>query len=226
MKIGVLITGDPPPELDGAGGYDQFFARLLGEDRFEYQAWRVLENEFPASTQDADGWLITGSKHGAYEDHSWIAPLEAFVRDVYSEGRPMIGVCFGHQIIAQALGGTVEKFDGGWSIGHTDYEIDGEPMSLNAWHQDQVTVRPDSAKNVGSSNFCENAALLYGDHIWTIQPHPEFNADYIKGLIDIRSKGVVPPEIVAGARSKLDQLDDGAKIGAFMAQFFERERTK
>ena len=67
---------------------------------------------FPEGIHDADGWLITGSRHGAYEDHPWIPPLEEFIRDAYAAQVPLVGICFGHQIIAQAMGGKVEKYQG------------------------------------------------------------------------------------------------------------------
>ena len=111
--------------------------------------------------QDADGWLISGSKHGAYEDHAFIPPLEDLIREIADQGLPLVGVCFGHQIIAQALGGKVEKFDAGWAVGRQTYEIDGDEYQLNAWHQDQVTRLPESATRVGTSAFCENAMLYY-----------------------------------------------------------------
>ncbi|MFT7439613.1 MAG: GMP synthase-like glutamine amidotransferase, partial [Sulfitobacter sp.] len=129
-----------------------------------------------------------------------------------------------HQIIAQALGGKVEKFGGGWSVGRTEYTVNGQPMALNAWHQDQVTALPKGAKVVGSSDFCANAALLYDDQIWTIQPHPEFSADFIDGLIRTRGKGVVPDDQLAAATTRLDAPTNNADIAAYIADFFKKER--
>jgi len=154
MKIGILRTGHSPDGMiDSHGNYDTMFERLLEGHDFTFETFSVVDGEFPAGPQDADGWLITGSKHGAYEDHAWISPLEDLIRAIHAADKPLIGVCFGHQIIAQALGGKVEKFAGGWSVGRTDYTLDGAPIALNAWHQDQVVVLPQSARVVGQSDF-------------------------------------------------------------------------
>jgi len=224
MKIGILRTGHSPDGLkESLGNYDQMFEKLLAGHDFTYQTFSVVDGNFPAGPQDADGWLITGSKHGAYEDHDWIAPLEGLIRDIHTSGKPMVGVCFGHQIIAQALGGTVEKFDGGWSVGRTEYTMDGRIVALNAWHQDQVTTLPEGARVVGSSDFCANAMLAYGDTIWTLQPHPEFGADFIDGLIKTRGKGVVPDAQLEAASATLTTPTDNATIADQMAQFFKRK---
>lgn len=225
MKIGILITGHPPEELIANGSYDGYFRRLLGDEGFTYEAWALIEGEMPQSVQDADGWLITGSKHGAYESHAWIPPLEQFIRDCYEASVPMIGVCFGHQIIAQAMGGKVEKFTGGWSVGQVEYDFGDEVLSVNAWHQDQVVSRPENAQVIASTDFCENAALVYDDRIWTIQPHPEYGDDFIAGLIEHRGKGVVPEEQLAGATAKMGQPLDNAKIADQMREFLRKERA-
>ncbi len=173
MKIGILQAGHSPDELrDSVGDYGEMFTRLLDGHGFDFQIFSVVDGEFPAGTQDADGWLITGSKHGVYEDHDWIPPLEELIRDIRDAGQPLVGVCFGHQIIAQALGGRVEKFDGGWSIGRTEYNFGNQKLALNAWHQDQVVEAPEGAEIVASTDFCANAAMMIGDKILTIQPHP------------------------------------------------------
>ena len=192
MKIGILRTGHSPDGMiEALGDYDEMFVRLLDGHGFTFQTFSVMDGEFPSGPQDADGWLITGSKHGAYEDHAWIPPLEELIRDINITGKPMIGVCFGHQIIAQALGGKVEKFAGGWSVGRTEYTMDGRTVALNAWHQDQVTRLP------------------------------EFGPDFIDGLIRTRGKGVVPDDQLAAASAKLSEPLDSSDIATEMAQFFK-----
>lgn len=225
MKIGILQTGHAPETLVGdSGDYDQMFRDLLGGHGFEFETFNVVDMEFPENAAVADGWLITGSRHGAYEDHPWIPPLETLIRDIHIAKQPMIGVCFGHQIIAQALGGKVEKFAGGWAVGRTEYDLDGQTVILNAWHQDQVTQRPADARVLGRNPFCENAVLAYGDTIWTIQPHPEFDTDFLGGLIRTRGRGVVPDDQLIAAEKLLDRPLSSSEIAAQMAAFLKKER--
>ncbi|SHE99228.1 GMP synthase (glutamine-hydrolysing) [Ruegeria intermedia] len=226
MKIGILQTGHAPEPLEkNFGDYDAMFRTLLDGNGFDFVTYAVVDGEFPDGPDDADGWLITGSRHGAYEDHPWIPPLEELIRRIQAAGKPLIGVCFGHQIIAQALGGRVEKFKGGWAIGRTEYDYDGETVSLNAWHQDQVTQRPESARLLGTNPFCENAMLAYGDTIWTVQAHPEYSNDFIRGLMDTRGKGVVPDAQMKDAKAREAAPDDNERIGRLMADFLKKERA-
>ena len=227
MKIGILHAGHFVPELQPElGDYTVLYGRLLnghGHD-FDLETFSVVDMQFPKGADVMDGWLVSGSKHGAYEDHAFIPPLEDFIRAIHASGKPLIGICFGHQIIAQALGGKVEKFDDGWSVGRVEYDMEGQTFALNAWHQDQVVEVPDSAKNVGSSPFCINAALAYGDKIWTMQPHPEFESAAIDGLIRLKGSGVQPDRI-AHAKDQLTAANNNADIGQKMATFFMKERA-
>lgn len=226
MHIGILQTGHSPDGLrDRVGDYGNLFQQLLGGNGFTFDIFSVVDGVFPDGPDVAQGWLITGSRHGAYEDHPWIAPLEELIRAIDAARLPLIGVCFGHQIIAQALGGKVEKFAGGWAVGRTIYDTPNGPLALNAWHQDQVVTRPEGARVLGSSPHCENAILAYGDHIWTVQPHPEFDADFIAGLIAERGGAITPPELLDKARNDLDQPVANAAMAAHMAEFFRKART-
>ncbi|MFN3663952.1 type 1 glutamine amidotransferase [Yoonia sp.] len=225
MKIGILQTGHAPDELrPTTGDFADLFQRLLGGNGFNFVVYNVVDMEFPQAVSDCDGWLITGSKHGAYEDHAFIPPLETLIREIYAADLPLVGICFGHQIIAQALGGKVAKFDGGWAVGRQQYKINGTDYALNAWHQDQVITRPDDATVVGSNDFCTNAALVYGNRIFTVQPHPEFDTPVIDGLLKYRGPGNVPDAQLAQVRDDLDKPVDSPRLAAQIAQFF-KERT-
>lgn len=221
MLIGILQTGQAPDALVGrSGDYPDMFARLLAGQGFEFRTWRVVDMDFPASVHEAGGWLITGSRHGAYEDHPFIPPLEQFIRDAMAAGVPMVGICFGHQIIAQAMGGRVERHAGGWAVGPTAYDFGGETITLNAWHRDQVTQVPPGATVIATNGFCENAALLYAGRALTVQAHPEFRPDFIDGLMRTRGPGLVPDDLMDRARERLTEPIDDAAVARRIADFF------
>ncbi|MEM7722136.1 MAG: type 1 glutamine amidotransferase [Pseudomonadota bacterium] len=217
MILGILQCGHVPEQVrDDEGPYETLYANLVAGHGLTPRTFSVVDGIFPGGPEEADAWLVTGSKHGAYEDHPWIPPLEALLRDIRDSGQPLVGICFGHQIIAQAFGGTVEKFDGGWSIGRQTYRIGGAEAALNAWHQDQIVTLPDGATKLGQSDFCANAVLTYGDRILTMQPHPEFPNSVVEKLLDHRSD-TVPEPLKSQARAALDAPVANALIGDWIA---------
>ena len=225
MKIGILQAGHlAEPIQDSVGGdYDHLYSQMLAPFGIETETWDVVDGVFPDSVDAAEGWLITGSKYGVYDGFDWIAQLEDFTRAAYAAKKPMVGICFGPQLIAQALGGRVEKFDGGWNVGQTSYDWNGTPVSLNAWHQDQVLTAPEGATVEGTSDNCAIAFLDYGHGAFSIQPHPEFEDSEIAQLIDVR-RGVVPDNLLNAAEARLPAANDNAKLAEHIATRLKEAR--
>ena len=220
--IGILKCGAVPEEMqDKHGDYTEMFSDLLGPD-LQYRVFDVENGDVPSQPDDADGWLITGSRHGVYEAHDWIPPLEQFLRDAYAASKPIVGICFGHQILAQALGGKVEKFDGGWSVGQVEYTLDGESETtcVNAMHQDQVIEPPADAETFGSTDFCKHAFLRYKGNAFTMQPHPEFNDSYTYDLIKVRLDRITPPGSAEEALKNFDKALSQKRWGQEIRDFF------
>ena len=221
MRIGILETGEVNPALRPVHGtYPEMFARLLDGHGFEFRTWSVLNGELPRAVDEADGWLITGSRFGAYEDHAWIAPLEGFIREVAAARRPMAGICFGHQIMAQALGGAVARSDKGWGIGRQVYAADGGEVAILASHQDQVMTPPEGAVVTASSAFCTFAGLSYGDWGVSWQAHPEFSVSYARDLLKLRAGASFTHEAAAAALDSLAQPIDSPAVADRIAAFF------
>ena len=225
MRIGILQTGRSPDSIRAVqGDYDDLFRDLFTGQDLTFHIFAVLDGEFPFGPDVADGWLITGSRHSAYEDLPWIAPLEELIRQIYKTDLPMVGICFGHQIIAQALGGTVRKHEGGWAIGPQTYETsDGQMITLNAWHQDQVQSLPNTASVLAGNSFCENAVVRYGDQVLTFQAHPEFTSDFIAALFDAR-RDVLPEHVAHQAETALAEPTQLDQMAGPIRQFFENRR--
>lgn len=233
MKIGILECGHLAEELENKfGPYDAMFATLLAGNGFEFDNFAVVDNQFPQSVEVCDGWLVTGSKHGAYEAHDWIPPLEKFIRNSYASDIPIAGICFGHQIMAQALGGKVIKFPKGWKVGHTKYAMNGSEfdesdrqMELLAMHQDQVVELPPEADVIATSDFCANAGLAYKGNALSFQPHPEFTPEFMRELIEFKMTEGFSKSIGDAAINSIEESNDAAKIATQLAEFFQNAQV-
>jgi len=240
MKIGILETGDVMKEasVPHADYGPMFHAFLTGVDPdITTAAYAVYDDVFPASVHDADGWLISGSKHGVYEPHPWIPKAEKFVRDCVTQSVPLVGICFGHQLIAQALGGVVVKSEKGWGLGATTYEITDKPgwmpeldeTSIRAIHQDQVVELPPEASVFATSEFCTYAGLTYGDperpKAISLQPHPEFSADFVRTVLEVRSGQVIPTDSAQTGIASLNQNVDNAAWARAIVRYFNENRA-
>ena len=214
MKVGILQTGRAPEKLRSThGDYDEMSRVFLGLPHEFVRHYAVLDGHFPDDATDCEAWFITGSKYGVYEDHGWIAPLEAFIRLAYAMNRKMVGVCFGHQIMAQALGGKVEKFEKGFSVGAVDYTLTGpvrnaadgdtQNIRLHAYHQDQIIEPPKDAELTLTSDFCKYAGFAYKDWGLSVQPHPEFSSTYLKDLVASRRGTLLSNALADKATSSL-----------------------
>lgn len=236
MRIAILETGAPPEALqDRHPGYPDMMRRAIGpnDPQLSFSTHRVFDGSPPPAVSAFDGFLITGSAAGVYEGHDWIAPLEALIRDAAAAKKPQVGICFGHQLMAQAFGGKVVKSDKGWGVGLHEYEVVGDAdwmaprqsrIACAVSHQDQVVARPVGARRLAGSEFCENAALAYaqGPAI-SFQMHPEFEHDYAADLIRLR-RSRLGEDVAAAGISSLARRSDRTLISRWIAGFFAAHR--
>jgi GMP synthase-like glutamine amidotransferase len=227
MKLGVLKTGAPPAGMEGFGTYPQMVQRLLGEDAYDYSVFAVDAGELPPSPEACEAYLITGSSAGVYDPLPWIADLKAFL--LAASGRAaLVGVCFGHQVMAEAFGGKVIKSPKGWGIGEQTYRLlRREPwmdpvqeIRLPGSHQDQVVEAPPGAEVVAASDFSPFGALAYRDQpAISLQLHPEFEPAYAVALIEARRGKVLSDEQADRAIASYQAPDDRARVGGWIRNF-------
>ena len=231
-RLAILETGAPPSgPRETFGDYPAMFRNLLGQDTYDYTTYDIANGGLPARVEDFDAYLVTGSSAGVYEPLPWIDPLKAFL--VSAKGRAaLVGVCFGHQIMADAFGGKVIKSPKGWGVGLHTYEVrrseawmdDGPTIAVPASHQDQVIVPPTGATVLASSDFTPFGMLAYGDQAASIQLHPEFEPAYAKALIETRRGSRYTEEQADAAIASLAIADDRLRVGAWINRFLQTTR--
>ncbi|MCL7940402.1 gamma-glutamyl-gamma-aminobutyrate hydrolase family protein [Halomonas sp. ATCH28] len=229
MVIGLLQCDDVAPALRGRhGNYPEMFEALFHrvDPSLTFRVWRCLDGEIPDDVEAVDAWLTTGSKFGVNDDLPWIAELEAFVRALWAAGKPLVGICFGHQLMARALGGEVEKSGRGWGVGlsfnrvseRADWMVPWQPgLDLLVSHQDQVERLPEGARVLGGSDFCPAYLMQVGEHFLGVQGHPEFTRAYSRELMALRADLVGHHRVREGQASLSAPVDNTLMVRWILA---------
>lgn len=241
MRVGILECDHVDARHRGiAGDYTDMFATLLAAPLgdAELVAYDVRNGSLPASPDACDAWVATGSRASVYDEAGWIDDVARFVREVRTVGAPYVGVCFGHQLLAHALGGRTERAPGGWGAGARRVEVVArEPwmapaagaLNLLFMHQDQVTEVPAGASVLARATHCPVAMLRVGDAMLGIQAHPEFSAAFVDALLAEREERIGSEAAAAARRSLVEPTDEGVIAGwvaGFLRAAADRRRPR
>jgi GMP synthase-like glutamine amidotransferase len=231
-KITIIETGLPPKDIRADWPtYPAMFEALLSQvdNSFTYETVSVVEGAPLPDPAALEGILHTGSAYGVYDNVAWMPALMTFIRGAADAATPQFGICFGHQAMAQALGGTVLKSDKGWGVGRHTYTTPHRPawmasgpehFSIAVSHQDQVVAAPEGAQITAQSDFCKYAGLAYaGSPSASFQGHPEFSADFSSTLHQLR-RDRIGGELVDEAVASFDAPLDSLHVAKWMADFF------
>ncbi len=228
--IGVLNAYhfDPTP-----GGYQEDYSKLIMEFAHktfpsEYiRDYKIAMGDWPLSFDDCSAWIITGSSMGAYDKADWISSLKDFIKALNERKKKLIGICFGHQIIAEALGGRVEKSPKGWGVGVKTFSLTQteawmkppqNKISLLFSHQDQVVLAPKEAKLLAEDNFCPFQMLQIGSHMLSFQGHPEFSIEFAKARLISRQEKM-PAQTYELAMKSFTTLRDDEILASWVREF-------
>lgn len=236
MRIGVLKADSVLPDLAVRHGeYPDMFRSVLvaADPTAEVISFDAENGELPEDADACDGYVITGSRRSVYEPVPWIEGLAAWIRAAERARTPLVGVCFGHQLVAQALGGRTEKADRGWTIGVQTYSLDRplrgsddrRSLRLIHSHQDQVTALPPRAERIGGNAACPIALYGIGDHVLCVQGHPEFSPEYARDLYAKR-RAVFGEKTYGDAVASLEGENDRFDFGRGMIDFIRRARSR
>ena len=233
MKIGLLQCDEVVAELQSEfGSYPEMFKQLFDRvtDQIEWRVYRVVDGELPEDIHECDGYITSGSRYGVNDGDPWIDALEQFLLSLVHEHKKYVGICFGHQLLAKALGGRVERSGRGWGVGLSFNQIDVQQdwmqpsqqgLDLVVSHQDQITALPKTAKVLASSSFCPYYLLQYGKHQMTVQGHPEFRKDYSSALMEYRRDRIPAARRREGQTSLAAKVDDQL-MAQWIVNFFHK----
>jgi GMP synthase-like glutamine amidotransferase len=229
VRIGILEADHVADRyLPIAGDYGDMFTSMLAVADPDARAVRydVRHGELPESPHECDAWLCTGSSASVFHDEPWIHDLTRFVREVHDSRVPFVGICFGHQLLAHALGGCAERA-AVWGVGALPMELVAAPAwaeplvsspTLLYSHQDQVTALPPGGRVLARADHCAMAMLAVDDHMLGLQAHPEFGAPYVRALLEDRVDRIGADE-TAAALATLDRATDERPVAAWILAF-------
>ncbi len=231
QRIGLMMCGHVDPKSAHiAGDYPELFASLLHTESIELLRFDLDQGQVPASLDDCAGWICSPSRRSVYDELDWIDDARDLHREVVHREVPYVGICFGHQLLADALGAPVQQATHGWNVGVHEYVIDrpqpwmggdSSPIALLASHQDQVLALPRDAALLAHAEdgSCPIGGMTVGERAWTIQLHPEFVPELADHLLAGRVD-LIGADKVRAARSTLDQPLSSARVAAWIGAFF------
>lgn len=232
IRLCVLQAGENNPKIpDEIPKYEEMFRILFAPaQELDLTFVQVRLGEFPEDIDAADAYLVTGSAAGVYDDLDWIEPLKSLIRDIHAKRKPLVGICFGHQIIAEALGGKTIKSPKGWGVGVRSMAMQDAPsyfddqhecLTLLYMHQDQVIKAPEGAHIFAGDEFCPIGAFTIGENVLCLQGHPEFTPELVEAILDIRKDIIASDRLIEG-RQSLSLTHNGSQIGIGIARFISK----
>jgi GMP synthase (glutamine-hydrolysing) len=225
LLVGHIDAGS----LHVGGDYPELYSELLAPLGIQLTTYRCDEGQLPTSVKEQDGWMCSPSRLSVYDDVPWLRDVEQLLRDMISTETPYVGICFGHQLMAQALGATVKKADYGWGIGAKHYEVvesqswmdSTDNIVLAASHQDQVQQLPADARLLARADYCPIGGMLIGERAWTLQVHPEFSPALADSLLATRLQ-LFGADKAETARATLSEPLHQHRIAGWISRFFEQ----
>jgi GMP synthase-like glutamine amidotransferase len=231
VTIGLLLCDHLDAEVAAAvGDYTELYPAAFGRVGVDLRIYEATRGELPSSLDECDGWITSGSRHSSYDDAEWIHELAELQRTLAEARRPQVGICFGHQLLARALGGEVGPAPVGWGVGGRTFDISApapwmdpapERFTILMSHRDQVTRLPEGAELIAGAEYCPVGAYRIADHVFCVQGHPEFVPELSRMLME-RRRDTIGDEVVEAGLSSLEGPLDQELVVEWIARFFAR----
>lgn len=232
MKIGILLCDNVRSSLRSEfGTYPEKYIDNLKQisSTLEFNTYECYNDELPQTVDECDAYIISGSRQAAYDDIPWIIALKHFIVKLHRAKKKTVGICFGHQVIASALGGKVERADFGWTVGVHSMSVCEQRSFMNPpknkvnlvmLSEDQVQSLPkgENVTCLATSKHCDYAMLQYSEHFLTLQGHPEFDREFTKALIACR-QDLIPKNRYDEGLESLSKEDDNILVFRWILAF-------